>query len=81
MMELAGKAIAKAVGFKKQYSYSQALKILTDFYSEHFDLMHIENETNSIKIDLYRNLLEIEADIYIRRKAIFLLFKALDILG
>ena len=61
MIEAAGKAIAKAVGFKEQGSYSQALETMNDFYSEHFDLMHIDNETNSIKLDLYGNLLKIEA--------------------
>ena len=85
MIEAAGKGIAKAVGFEEQGSYSQALETLNDFYSEHFDLMHIENETNSIKVDLYGNLLKIEADIYQKEgnkdKATFLFLKALDILG
>ena len=85
MIEAAGKAIAKAVGFKEQGSHSQALETLNDFYSEHFDLMHIENETNSIKLDLYGNRLKLEADIYQKKgnkdKSKLLFVKALQILS
>ncbi len=84
MIDVAGKTIAKAMGFKEQGSHSQVLETLDNFYSEHFDLMHIENETNSIKLDLYGNLLKTEADIYQKEgskdKAKFLFIKALDIL-
>tara|TARA_R110001583_G_scaffold15005_5_gene62227 strand:+ start:47214 stop:47654 length:441 start_codon:yes stop_codon:yes gene_type:complete len=80
-----GKAIAKAVGFKEQGSHSQALETLNDFYSEHFDLMYIENETNSIKLDLYGNLLKLKADIYQKKgnkdKSRLLFVKALQILS
>jgi len=63
MIQAAGKAIAKMMGFKEQGSYSQALKALEDCYSEHFDRIHIESESNSIKLDLYGSLLKQEADI------------------
>ena len=63
LIEAAGKAVAKMMGFKEQGSYSQALETLEDCYSEHFDRIHIESESNSIKLDLYGSLLKQEADI------------------
>lgn len=63
MVEAAGKAIAKAIGFKEQGSHSHALEVLNDCYSEHFDRVHIESESNYIKLDTYGNLLKHEADI------------------
>jgi len=63
LIEAAGKAVAKMMGFKEQGSYSQALETLKECYSEHFDRIHIETESNSIKLDLYGSLLKQEADI------------------
>lgn len=65
MIEAAGKAIAKMIGFKEQGSYSQALETLDDCYSEQFDLMHIETESNYLKLDMYGELLKHEAEINI----------------
>ena len=58
MIEAAGKAVAKMMGFKEEGSYSQALETLEDCYSEHFDRIHIESESNYIKLDTYGNLLK-----------------------
>jgi hypothetical protein len=63
LIEAAGKAVAKMMGFKEQGSYSQALETLEDCYSEHFDRIHIESESNYIKLDTYGNLLKHEAEI------------------
>ncbi len=63
LIEAAGKAVAKMIGFKEQGSYSQALEILEDCYSEHFDRIHIVSESNYIKLDLYGSLLKQEAEI------------------
>ena len=65
VIEAAGKAIAKMIGFKEQGSYAQALEIIDECYSEHFDEIHIESERNSIKLDLYGSLLNQEAEIYL----------------
>lgn len=85
MIEAAGKAIAKMIGFKENGSYSQALETLDDCYSEHFDEIHIESENNSIKLDLYGNLLKQEAEINLaignKNKARKLFLKALDSLN
>ena len=63
MIEAAGKAVAKMMGLKEQGSYSQALETLDDCYSEHFDLIHIETESNYLKLDMYGELVKHEADI------------------
>ena len=85
LIEAAGKAIAKMVGFKEQGSYSQALETLEECYSEHFNKIHIETEGNSIKLDLYGSLLKQEADINQELenndKAKTLYLKALDSLN
>lgn len=85
MIEATGKAIAKIIGFKKQGSYAQALETLYNCYSEHFDRIHIESESNSIKLDLYGNLLKQEAEINLatenKDKARTLFLKALKTLN
>jgi len=63
LIEAAGKAVAKMMGFKEQGAYSQALETLDECYSEHFDRIHIESESNYIKLDTYANLLKHEAEI------------------
>ena len=82
IIEAAGKAIAKMIGFKEQGSYAQALETLDDCYLEHFDEMHIESETNSTKLDLYGSLLKQEAEINQelgnKDKSQILFLKALD---
>ena len=78
LIEAAGRAVAKMMGFKEQGAYSQALETLEDCYSEHFDEIHIESESNSIKLDLYGSLLKQEAEInhelgnHIKAKTLFL---------
>ena len=63
LIEAAGKAVAKMIGFKEDGEYSQALETLNECYTEHFDSIHVESETNAIKLDLYGNLLKEEAEI------------------
>lgn len=63
MIEVAGKALAKIIGFREQEEFHQALEEIELCYSEHFDLIHIDTESNYIKLDIYGELLKHEADI------------------
>ncbi|RXQ96642.1 hypothetical protein EO244_03175 [Ancylomarina salipaludis] len=66
LIEAAGKAITKMIGFKEKGEYTQALDSLNECYTEHFDSIHIETESNAIKLDLYGNLLKEEAEINLK---------------
>ena len=63
MIEAAGKALAKIIGFREHEEFHQALEEIELCYSEHFDLIHIESESNHFKLDMYGELLKHEADI------------------
>ena len=63
MIEAAGKALAKIIGFREQEEFHQALEEIELCYSEHFDLIHIDTESNYLKLDMYGELLKHEADI------------------
>jgi tetratricopeptide (TPR) repeat protein len=63
MIEAAGKALAKIIGFREQEEFHQALEELELCYAKHFDLIHIETESNYLKLDMYGELLKHEADI------------------
>jgi len=63
MIEAAGKALAKIIGFREQEEFHQALEELQLCYAEHFDLIHIDTENNYFKLDIYGELVKHEADI------------------
>jgi len=65
IIEAIGRGVAKVIGLKEKGQYTKALEELELCYSEHFDLMHIETESNYLKLDLYGELLKHEAEINI----------------
>lgn len=66
IIEAIGRGVAKIIGLKERGQYTQALDELEVCYSEHFDLMHIETESNYLKLDMYGELLKHEAEINIK---------------
>jgi tetratricopeptide (TPR) repeat protein len=65
IIEAIGRGVAKIIGLKEKGQYTKALEELELCYSEHFDLMHIETESNYLKLDMYGELLNHEAEINI----------------
>ena len=63
LIEAISRGIAKIIGLKEKGQYTKALEELEQYYLEHFDLMHIETESNHLKLNMYGELLKHEADI------------------